>query len=95
MKAKRSCKTEPDLPTVYQIRIKGHLDYPWSDWFENLTIMLEEQGETILTGPIVDQAALFGLLKKVRDMGMPLVSVNRVESDEPPSPGVKKPRTNR
>ena len=60
---------------VYQIRIKGHLGREWTDWFEGLTITLEEGGHTLLTGPVVDQAALHGLLKKVRDLGMPLVSV--------------------
>jgi hypothetical protein len=69
-------------PTVYQIRIKGHLDSQWSDWFEGLTITLEEDGDTLLTGPVVDQAALHGLLKKVRDLGMPLVSVNQVQFNE-------------
>ena len=64
---------------IYQIRIKGHLGYQWTDWFEDLTITLEENGNTLLTGPVVDQAALHGLLKKVRDLGMPLLSVNRVE----------------
>ena len=64
---------------VYQIRIKGHLGRQWTDWFEGLTITLAEGGDTFLTGPVVDQAALHGLLKKVRDVGMPLVSVNRVE----------------
>jgi hypothetical protein len=64
---------------VYQIRIKGHLDSQWTDWFEGMTITLEENGNTLLTGPVVDQAALHGLLKKVRDLGMPLVSVSPVE----------------
>ena len=63
---------------VYQIRIKGHLSHQWTDWFEGLTITLEEGGDTLLTGPVIDQAALHGLLKKVRDLGMPLVSVNVV-----------------
>jgi hypothetical protein len=66
---------------VYQIRIKGHLGHQWTDWFEDLTITLEEDGNTLLTGPVIDQAALHGLLKKVRDLGMPLVSVSPVESD--------------
>jgi hypothetical protein len=71
----------PDLfePLVYQIRIKGHLDREWTDWFDGLTITLEEDGDTLLTGPVVDQAALYGVLKRVRDLGMPLLSVNRVE----------------
>ena len=64
---------------VYQIRIKGHLGRQWTDWFEGLTITLEDNGETLLTGPVVDDAALHGLLRKVRDLGMPLLSVNRVE----------------
>jgi hypothetical protein len=63
---------------VYQIRIKGHLGREWTDWFEGLTIQLQDNGETLLTGPVVDQAALYGLLRKVRDVGMPLVSVMRV-----------------
>jgi hypothetical protein len=68
--------------TEYQIRLKGHLDSQWTDWFEGLTITLEDKGETLLAGPVVDQAALHGLLKKVRDLGMPLVSVNRVEAGQ-------------
>jgi hypothetical protein len=70
--------TEPDQPLVYQIRIKGHLGCQWAEWFEGLTIALEENGETLLTGPVVDQAALHGLLKKVRALGLPLLSVIRV-----------------
>ncbi len=69
---------EPDAPLVYQIKIRGHLGAAWADWFEGLTITLEEGGDTLLTGPVVDQAALHGLLKKVRDLRMPLVSVNQV-----------------
>ena len=75
-------KTNPGKPMIYQIRIEGHLDDQWTDWFSGLTITLEENGDTLLTGPIIDQAALFGLLKKVRDLGMPLVSLNRIESDK-------------
>jgi hypothetical protein len=71
--------TDPSQPTVYQIRIKGHLGRGWTEWFGGLTITLEEDGDTLLTGPVVDQAALHGLLKKVRDLGMPLLSVNCVE----------------
>ena len=63
---------------VYQIRIKGHLGSHWSAWFLGLTITLEANGVTLLTGSVVDQAALYGVLKKVRDLGLPLLSVNRV-----------------
>jgi len=69
----------PSQPLVYQIRIKGHLGREWTDWFGGLTITLESNGDTLLTGSVVDQAALHGLLKKVRDLGMPLLSVNRVK----------------
>jgi hypothetical protein len=69
--------TDPSQPEVYQIRIKGHLGPRWADWFGGLSITLEDNGDTVLTGSVVDQAALHGLLKKVRDLGMPLVSVNR------------------
>ncbi len=65
--------TDPRQPTVYQIRIKGHQGCQWSDWFGGLAITLEENGDTLLTGPVVDQAALHGLLKQVRDLGMPLI----------------------
>ena len=71
-------KPDPNQLTVYRIRIGGHLDSQWTDWFEGLTITLEEDGDTLLTGRVIDQAALHGLLKKIRDLGMPLVSVNWV-----------------
>ena len=70
---------DADQPRVYQIRIRGHLSPQWTGWFEGLIITPEEDGDTLLTGPVVDQAALHGLLKKVRDLGMPLLSVNFVE----------------
>ena len=72
-------KPDKSQPMVYQIRIKGHLGPQWADWFEGLTITLEDNGDTLLTGSVIDQAALHGLLKKVRDLGMPLLSVNRIE----------------
>ncbi len=78
--------TDFDEPAVYQIRLKGHLGRQWADWFGGLTITLEEDGDTLLTGPVVDQAALHGLLKKVRDLGMPLVSVIRVEPTQADAP---------
>ena len=66
-------------PTVYRIRIMGQLGPQWTDWFEGLAITLDDNGDTLLSGPVVDQAALHGLLRKVRDLGMPLVSVSPVE----------------
>jgi hypothetical protein len=74
---------------VYQIRIKGLLDSQWTDWFEGLTITQEEDGDTLLTGPVIDQAALHGLLKKIRDLGMPLVSVSPLEHGRADVPDVK------
>ena len=72
---------DPGQPIVYQIRMKGHLGRRWTDWFSGLTIRLTDNGETLLTGSVVDQAALHGVLKKVRDVAMPLVSVIRVKPD--------------
>jgi hypothetical protein len=81
MANERNPKTNPDGPMIYQVRIKGQLDRKWIDWFGDVSITLEENGDTLLTCPVIDQAALHGLLKKVRDLGMPLLSVNRVETD--------------
>ena len=89
MSNKRDSKPNPDEPVIYQIRIKGHLGRQWRDWFENATITLEENGDTLLTCPVVDQAALHGLLKKVRDLGMPLVSVSPVEPGPAQAPEIK------
>jgi hypothetical protein len=72
-------ESDPGQPMVYQIRIEGHLGREWTDWFGGLTVTLEDNGETLLTGPVVDQAALHGLLRKVRDLGMPLLSLSHVE----------------
>ena len=82
-------ESEKAQPTVYQIRIKGHLGRQWTDWFGGLTNMLEDNGETLLTGPVVDQAALHGLLRKVRDLGMPLLSVTRVRPGQADAYDVK------
>ena len=74
-----------DTPTsnarVYEIRLKGHLEARWVKWFDGLTITPEKNGTTLMSGPVADQAALHGLLKKVRDLGLPLLSVNSVEPD--------------
>ena len=67
---------DKDRPLIYQIRIRGHLGQPWREWFEGLTLTLEAECTTLLTGPVVDQAALYGILKKVSDLGMPLLSVS-------------------
>jgi hypothetical protein len=77
-----SAEMNPGQPLVYQIRIKGHLGRHWTDWFEGLSITALDSGETLLTGPVVDQAALHGVLKKVRDLAMPLVSVSPVKSGQ-------------
>ena len=65
-------------PGVYEIRLKGHLDAKWADWFDGLTITRADNGETLLRGPLADQAALHGVLRKVRDLGLPLIAVNQV-----------------
>ena len=78
-----------DEPERYEIRIKGHFDDQWAAWFGGLTITREDNGETLLTGPVVDQAALHGLLRKVRDVGMPLISVMRVEPDQADASDIK------
>ena len=77
-----SSDRQSDRPKVYKIRVKGILDSKWSDWFDGFTITPQANGETLMTGPVVDQAGLFGLLNKIRDMGVPLLSVNRVEIEE-------------
>jgi hypothetical protein len=75
-------KSDPVPTQIYQIRIKGQLDTGWTDWFEGMAITQEDNGIALLTGPVIDQSALHGLLKKVRDLGMPLLSVNPVESGQ-------------
>jgi hypothetical protein len=79
MTYKDSSTRDPAQPTIYQIRIHGHLGSQWTDWFEGFTITLDDNGDTLVTGSVIDQAALHGLLRKVRDLGMALLSVIRVE----------------
>ncbi len=74
-------KNQNEEAIIYQIRIEGQFGGQWTDWFEGLSITPGEDGTTFLTGPVIDQSALHGLLKKVRDLGAPLVSVNRIEKD--------------
>lgn len=81
--------TAVSTSTIYQIRLQGHLDRQWTEWFGGLTITLVNNGETLLTGPIMDQAALHGLLKKVRDLGLPLLSVICVEPDPADASSIK------
>jgi hypothetical protein len=82
MSNESNAEMNPGQPMIYQIRIKGHLGREWTDWFLGLTITPLDNGETLLTGPVIDQAALHGLLKKVRDVGMPLLSVIEVQFNE-------------
>jgi hypothetical protein len=77
-------------PELYEIRLKGHLDDRWANWFGSMTITLEDNGDTLLTGPVVDQAALHGMLKKVRDLGMPLLSVIGVEPGQADASDIKR-----
>ena len=79
MKATPASTGDQYEPELYEIRLKGHLDDKWAEWFEGLTITRADNGETILRGPVVDQAALHGLLRKVRDLGLPLLSVTHIE----------------
>jgi hypothetical protein len=81
MSNKTNSKSDFDQPNIYQIRVKGNLDNHWSDWFDGLMIAPDEDDTTLLTGPVVDDAYLHGLLKKVRDAGLQLLSINRVEVD--------------
>ncbi len=79
-------QTEPTQPFIYQIRVQGHLGTQWTDWFGGLTITEDGNGDTLLTGPVVDQPALYGLLRQVRDLGLTLISLNRVETVHAPVP---------
>ncbi len=76
-------------PERYEIRLKGHLDGRWSAWFDGLSLSKESDGTTIIHGPVADQAALYGLLQKTRDLGLPLISVNHVDPDHPEAPAAE------
>jgi hypothetical protein len=89
MSNKLDPKTGSGQPPVYEITLNGHLSAEWTAWFDGLTVTLEDNGETRLTGAVVDQAALHGLLKKVRDLGLPLVSVVRLEPGQSEAPDDK------
>ena len=88
MANERNPTTEPRELMVYQIRVTGHLGRDWNDWFEGLSITLQDNGETLLSGPVTDQAALHGLLRKVRDLGLPLLSVIRLQPAQADAPDV-------
>jgi len=75
-----NAKMETSQAMIYEIILEEHIDHQWTDWFEGLTITPKDNGDTLITGQVVDQAALHGLLKKVRDLGLTLISVIRVES---------------
>jgi len=90
MANKPNSKSDLDPSNIYQIKVKGQLDRQWSDWFEGMTITPDEDDTTLLTGPIVDDAALHGLLKKVRDSGLRLLSVNPIEADQASETGNEK-----
>jgi hypothetical protein len=73
-------------PGRYEIRVKGHLDARWAPWFDGLAMSRGNDGTTIIRGPVADQAALHGVLQKIRDLGLPLISVTHDDADDPASP---------
>ena len=81
MSSRKNNGMPADQPSVFQIRIKGHLGHQWADWFDGMSITLTDDGDTLLTGPIADQATLHGQIKKVRDLGMTLVSLHSIQPD--------------
>jgi hypothetical protein len=89
MSDQRNPDADPNQPLIYQIRLKGHLGQQWAAWFGGLAVTLEDNGDTLLEGPVVDQAALHGLLRKVRDLGLPLLAVTRAETGQAPAPDGK------
>ena len=89
MPNKYSSEHDADQPMVYQIRLMGHLSPQWTGWFDGLIIRLEDNGDTLLTGTVIDQAALHGVLRKIRDLGLPLLSVMEVEPKQADVPDVQ------
>ena len=89
MRAPHGSAEDQHAPGRYEIRLKGHLDARWTDWFEGLSLTHASDGTTMLSGPVVDQAALYGVLRKVRDLGLPLVSVIQVEPKQADGPEVQ------
>ena len=83
MTAQQSDQANSELPLFYEIRVKGHLDGHWAAWFEDLAVSPTDNGETILNGPVTDQAALHGLLRKIRDLGLTLIAVSQVQPGQP------------
>ncbi|RME64931.1 MAG: hypothetical protein D6790_02540 [Caldilineae bacterium] len=82
MSQQHQSREDHDEPQIYEIRLAGHLDDRWAAWFDGMAITLEETGETVLSGPVRDQAALHGLLRKIRDLGLLLRSVRCLDPDE-------------
>ncbi|MCB0185197.1 MAG: hypothetical protein KDE31_13075 [Caldilineaceae bacterium] len=95
MTEKHNPPTKPNQPMIYQFRLQGHLDRQWNTWFDGLAITLEENGDTLLTGAVVDQAALYGLLSRIRDLGIPLISVIRLLPNETARPTSSQTISNR
>jgi len=89
MSETNAVKDKRDEPPTYAVRIQGHLDSRWAAWFEGLTIRQEEQGVTLLTGPLLDQAALHGLMRKVRDLGLTLLSITHAAPDQGSTPDAR------
>ena len=82
MSQQHDTATTPNQAPLYQIRLKGHLGREWTDWFGGMAVALTADGDTLLTGTVADQAALHGVLRKVRDVGIPLISVNEIRQDQ-------------
>ncbi|NNJ11362.1 hypothetical protein EKD04_013555 [Chloroflexales bacterium ZM16-3] len=86
MENKHSAASSPTEPVIYQLRLQGRLGADWSDWLEGMTVSPAENGDTLVTGLVIDQATLHGLLRKVRDLGIPLLAVNRIQPGQTGGP---------